>query len=67
LGGMISLLTVEQMHSIPPGNMVPTKTEYQAIAYRSVGDPFKDTEGPSLHVLIKMLTAIAVVKALVFL
>ncbi|MQL75082.1 hypothetical protein Taro_007454 [Colocasia esculenta] len=83
LGGMISLLTVEQMHSIPLGNMVPTKTEYQAIALQkglyfecwvisltirfvepNVGDPFKDTAGPSLHVLIKMLTAIAVVKAL---
>lgn len=33
----------------------------------SVGDPFKDTAGPSLHVLIKMLATITLVMAPVFL
>ena len=32
-----------------------------------VGDPFKDTAGPSLHVLIKMLATITLVMAPVFL
>ena len=29
----------------------------------TVGDPFKDTAGPSLHVLIKMLATITLVMA----
>lgn len=33
----------------------------------SVGDPFKDTAGPSLHVLIKMLATITLVMAPIFL
>jgi Na+/H+-translocating membrane pyrophosphatase len=33
----------------------------------SVGDPFKDTAGPSLHVLIKMLATITLVMAPLFL
>lgn len=33
----------------------------------SVGDPFKDTAGPSIHVLIKMLATITLVMAPVFL
>lgn len=33
----------------------------------TVGDPFKDTAGPSLHVLIKMLATITLVMAPVFL
>lgn len=32
----------------------------------SVGDPFKDTAGPSIHVLIKMLATITLVVAPVF-
>jgi len=32
-----------------------------------VGDPFKDTAGPSLHVLIKMLSTITLVMAPIFL
>ncbi len=33
----------------------------------SVGDPFKDTAGPSLHVLIKLLATITLVMAPLFL
>mmetsp|Transcript_19803 Transcript_19803/g.47260 ORF Transcript_19803/g.47260 Transcript_19803/m.47260 type:complete len:832 (+) Transcript_19803:42-2537(+) len=33
----------------------------------TVGDPFKDTAGPSLHVLIKMLSTITLVMAPIFL
>ena len=33
----------------------------------TVGDPFKDTAGPSLHVLIKLLSTITLVAAPLFL
>ncbi|HYB59849.1 MAG TPA: sodium/proton-translocating pyrophosphatase, partial [Methylomirabilota bacterium] len=33
----------------------------------TVGDPFKDTAGPSLHVLIKLLCTVAFVMAPLFL
>ncbi|MBM3774768.1 MAG: sodium-translocating pyrophosphatase, partial [Acidobacteria bacterium] len=32
----------------------------------TVGDPFKDTAGPSLHVLIKLLSTITLVAAPLF-
>jgi len=32
----------------------------------TVGDPFKDTAGPSLHVLIKLLSTITLVLAPLF-
>ncbi|KAE9621237.1 putative inorganic diphosphatase [Lupinus albus] len=38
-----------------------------AITGDTVGDPFKDTAGPSLHVLIKMLSTITLVMAPIFL
>jgi H(+)-translocating pyrophosphatase len=38
-----------------------------AITGDTVGDPFKDTAGPSLHVLIKMLATITLVMAPLFL
>ena len=37
------------------------------VLYCRVGDPFKDTAGPSLHVLIKMLATITLVMAPIFL
>jgi K(+)-stimulated pyrophosphate-energized sodium pump len=32
----------------------------------TVGDPFKDTAGPSLHVLVKLLSTITLVLAPIF-
>jgi K(+)-stimulated pyrophosphate-energized sodium pump len=38
-----------------------------AVVGDTVGDPFKDTAGPSLHVLIKLLSTITLVAAPLFL
>ncbi|KAK4839834.1 hypothetical protein QYF36_025346 [Acer negundo] len=42
-------------------------THKAAITGDTVGDPFKDTAGPSIHVLIKMLATITFVMAPIFL
>ena len=43
----------------------PTRTRRRSSATRS-GDPFKDTAGPSLHVLVKLLATISLVLAPLF-
>ena len=43
------------------------ETDARSASHRRVGDPFKDTAGPSLHVLIKMLATITLVMAPLFL
>ncbi|HSH21111.1 MAG TPA: sodium-translocating pyrophosphatase, partial [Candidatus Caenarcaniphilales bacterium] len=50
------------------GNAIGKKTEAHAAAVvgDTVGDPFKDTAGPSLHVLVKLLATITLVLAPLF-
>ena len=43
-----------------------TDAHAAAVVGDTVGDPFKDTAGPSLHVLIKLLATITLVLAPLF-
>jgi K(+)-stimulated pyrophosphate-energized sodium pump len=49
----------------PNGTILGKKSEAHkaAVVGDTVGDPFKDTAGPSLHVLIKLLSTITLVLA----
>ena len=51
------------------GNVLGKRTDAHAAAVvgDTVGDPFKDTAGPSLHVLIKLIATITLVLAPLFL
>ena len=50
------------------GNTVQKGSDIHAAAVvgDTVGDPFKDTAGPSLHVLVKLLSTITLVLAPIF-
>ncbi|MGI6493817.1 MAG: sodium/proton-translocating pyrophosphatase [Candidatus Methanomethylophilaceae archaeon] len=37
-----------------------------AVVGDTVGDPFKDTAGPSIHVLVKLLATICLVTAVLY-
>ena len=43
-----------------------TEAHAAAVVGDTVGDPFKDTAGPSLHVLVKLLSTITLVFASLF-
>jgi K(+)-stimulated pyrophosphate-energized sodium pump len=51
----------------PDGTVTKNPTHAAAVVGDTVGDPFKDTAGPSLHVLIKLLSTITLVLAPLFL
>ncbi len=55
-------LTDESGHVIGKG----TAVHAAAVVGDTVGDPFKDTAGPSLHVLVKLLSTITLVLAPLF-
>ncbi len=48
------------------GSRMKNPTHGAAVVGDTVGDPFKDTAGPSLHVLIKLLSTITLVLAPLF-
>jgi len=50
------------------GNVIGKKTDTHAAAVvgDTIGDPLKDTAGPSLHVLVKLLATITLVMAPLF-
>ena len=48
------------------GNKTKNPIHGAAVVGDTVGDPFKDTAGPSLHVLIKLLSTITLVLAPLF-
>ncbi len=48
------------------GTKMKNPTHSAAVVGDTVGDPFKDTAGPSLHVLIKLLSTITLVLAPLF-
>jgi K(+)-stimulated pyrophosphate-energized sodium pump len=50
----------------PDGKKMKNPTHGAAVVGDTVGDPFKDTAGPSLHVLIKLLSTITLVLAPLF-
>ncbi len=50
----------------PNGTKMKNPTHGAAVVGDTVGDPFKDTAGPSLHVLIKLLSTITLVLAPLF-
>jgi K(+)-stimulated pyrophosphate-energized sodium pump len=51
----------------PDGKKIKNPTHGAAVVGDTVGDPCKDTAGPSLHVLIKLLSTITLVLAPLFL
>ncbi len=60
---------IEAGHMVgPDGKVIGKKTDTHAAAVvgDTVGDPFKDTAGPSLHVLVKLLATITLVMAPLF-
>jgi len=58
--------TGEMLESDGSPVMKHTVTHAATVVGDTVGDPFKDTAGPSIHVLIKLLSTITLVLAPLF-
>ncbi|MEK7270316.1 MAG: sodium-translocating pyrophosphatase [Planctomycetota bacterium] len=52
--------------TLPDGKKIKNPTHSATVVGDTVGDPFKDTAGPSIHVLIKLLSTITLVLAPLF-
>ena len=52
------------VESLPAGK--GTEQHKATVVGDTVGDPFKDTAGPSLHILVKLLSTITLVLAVLF-
>ena len=65
---MLAMLQKNELEMYMAGNVLGKRTEAHAAAVvgDTVGDPFKDTAGPSLHVLVKLLATITLVMAPLF-
>jgi K(+)-stimulated pyrophosphate-energized sodium pump len=61
---LVELGTLRDGDGSPIGKGSPTHAA--AVVGDTVGDPFKDTAGPSLHVLVKLLSTITLVLAPIF-
>ena len=63
-GAMNVLIAREEPEMVDKSGKVNTKKSQifkAAVTGDTVGDPFKDTAGPSLHVLIKLLSTVSLV------
>jgi len=52
--------------TVEAAGMKHTPVHAAAVVGDTIGDPFKDTAGPSIHVLVKLLSTICLVMAVVF-
>ena len=64
------MMGTEEYGKYVPNNIVPQKLSsknsechHATVVGDTVGDPFKDTSGPSLNILIKLMSMVSIVMA----